>query len=55
MTAPDKQRHREEADRRAEHDDPTRDTTRQIDDNQDDLGQDVNRPARPKDGGGKRD
>ena len=29
---------------RTEHDDPTRETDRQIDDNQDDMGRDVNDP-----------
>ncbi len=31
---------------RSETDDPTRKTTRQIDDNQDDMGRDVNDPRR---------
>jgi hypothetical protein len=31
---------------RSETDDPTRRTTRQIDDNQDDMGRDVNDPRR---------
>ena len=43
---PDHDKQREEARRRSERDDPTRETERQIDDNQDDLGRDVNEPDR---------
>lgn len=37
---------REKARERAHRDDPTRQTERQIDDNQDDLGRDANDPRR---------
>ncbi len=39
--------HRREAERRSETDDPTRNSGRQLDDNQDDRGRDANDPARP--------
>lgn len=44
-TRPTSPEDRRKADRRAEHDDPTRRTDRQIDDNQDDMGRDVNDPS----------
>ena len=47
----DEKRHQQRDDpkrdrQRSETDDPTRRTTRQIDDNQDDMGRDVNDPRR---------
>lgn len=44
-TRPESPEDRRKADKRSERDDPTRDTDRQIDDNQDDMGRDVNDPS----------